>query len=48
MKEIEDFLSYISDIRGLSENTVKSYRVDLEEWAVFLDKIGVYFYIQTE
>ena len=41
MKEIEDFLSYISDIRGLSENTVKSYRVDLEEWAVFLDKIGV-------
>ena len=41
MKEIEDFLSYISDIRGLSENTVKSYRVDLEEWAVFLDKIDV-------
>ena len=40
MKEIDDFLSYISDIRGLSENTVKSYRVDLEEWAVFLDKIG--------
>ena len=41
MKEIDDFLSYISDIRGLSENTVKSYRVDLEEWAVFLDKIDV-------
>ena len=41
MKEIEDFLAYIGDVRGLAENTVKSYRVDLEEWAVFLDKIDV-------
>ena len=40
MREIEDFLSYIESIRGLSENTVKSYRVDLEEWEIFLGKIG--------
>ena len=41
MKEIEDFLAYIADVRGLSENTVKSYRVDLEEWALFLSKTGL-------
>ena len=40
MKEIDDFLSYIDSVRGLSANTVKSYRVDLEEWADFLSKIG--------
>ncbi len=40
MREIEDFLSYIESIRGLSGNTVKSYRVDLEEWEIFLGKIG--------
>ncbi len=41
MKEIEDFLAYIGDVRGLAENTVKSYRVDLEEWALFLSKTGL-------
>ena len=41
MKEIEDFLAYIADVRGLSENTVTSYRVDLEEWALFLSKTGL-------
>ena len=41
MKEIEDFLAYIADVRGLSENTVKSYHVDLEEWALFLSKTGL-------
>ena len=25
MKEIEDFLAYIADVRGLSENTVKMH-----------------------
>lgn len=40
MREIDDFLSYIESIRGLSGNTVKSYRVDLEEWEIFLGKIG--------
>ena len=41
MKEIEDFLAYIAEVRGLAENTVKSYRVDLAEWKVFLSKTGL-------
>ena len=41
MKAIDDFLAYISDVRGLSENTVKSYRVDLAEWEEFLDKLSL-------
>lgn len=38
IEEIEGFLSYIENIRGLSENTIKSYSVDLREWESYLGK----------
>ena len=36
MDLIEDFISYIADIRSLSENTVKSYATDLAEWKRYM------------
>lgn len=34
---IEDYLAYLSAVRGLSERTVKSYREDLGRWAAHFD-----------
>ena len=40
MKElIEDFLNYLSVERGLSTNTVVSYRIDLVKYVGYLKKI---------
>ena len=36
MDLIEDFISYIADIRSLSGNTVKSYATDLAEWKRYM------------
>ena len=36
MDLFEDFISYIADIRSLSENTVKSYATDLAEWKRYM------------
>ncbi len=33
---IDDFISYIRSVRALSENTVKSYSTDLEEWRRYM------------
>ena len=41
IKEISDFLSYIAGVRGLSENTVKSYANDLSAWERYLGKTGL-------
>lgn len=37
----EDFLSYIGDIRGLSDNTVTNYGIDLRHWLSWMDKAGL-------
>ena len=36
----EDFLSYIDDIRGLSDNTVTNYEIDLKHWEKWAFRIG--------
>ena len=36
MDHIDDFISYISTVRAFSENTVKSYSTDLEEWRRYM------------
>ena len=36
----EDFLIYLKDIRGLSENTVTNYEIDLRHWKAWLRKAG--------
>ncbi|MBO8436986.1 MAG: tyrosine-type recombinase/integrase [Spirochaetes bacterium] len=36
MDLINDFISYIQSVRALSENTVKSYATDLEEWRRYM------------
>ena len=37
----EDFLSYIGDIRGLSDNTVTNYGIDLRHWLSWMEKAGL-------
>ena len=37
----EDFLSYIGDIRGLSENTVTNYGIDIRHWSIWSGKLGL-------
>ena len=37
----EDFLSYIGDIRGLSENTVTNYGIDIRHWGAWADKLSL-------
>ena len=41
MKLIDEFISYIRDVRRLSHNTVISYRTDLEEFSSFMQKAGL-------
>ncbi len=36
MDYISSFISYIKTVRALSENTVKSYAVDLEQWRKYM------------
>ena len=36
MGYIDDFLSYISSVRSLSENTVKNYAIDLCGWQRYM------------
>lgn len=38
---VEDYLRYIQIERGLSENTIESYRLDLKEYVIFLNKQGI-------
>lgn len=38
---IEEFLLYLDSVRGLSPNTVKAYRLDLERFKTILQKNGV-------
>lgn len=35
---LPDFLDYLSDRRGLSANTVRAYRRDLQPWLTFLER----------
>jgi integrase/recombinase XerD len=44
---IVDFLSYIASEKGLSQNTVESYRLDLEQFQEFLKQKGVAGYSQV-
>ena len=41
MRQIDEFLDYIQNIRRLSRNTVISYRRDLEDFASYMGKIGL-------
>ena len=36
MDLIDGFISYISSVRALSENTVKNYAIDLEQWRRYM------------
>lgn len=38
---IADYLRYVQIERGLSENTIESYRLDLKEYLTFLNKQGI-------
>lgn len=41
MDSIGDFLSYIGNVRALSENTVKSYSTDLRAWERYMRNRGL-------
>ena len=41
MRQIDEFLDYIQNIRRLSHNTVISYRRDLEDFASYMGKLGL-------
>jgi len=42
MKELtDDFLEYLKNNRGYSENTIKSYEDDLNQFLQFLENIGI-------
>lgn len=41
MKEIEQYINYLSSVRSLSENTVKSYGSDLAEFSEYIAKRGI-------
>ncbi|MDD5447783.1 MAG: tyrosine recombinase XerC [Actinomycetota bacterium] len=40
-KELDDFFEYLARVRGLSENTIRAYRVDLDHFMRFLDHAEV-------
>ena len=46
--QLKDFLSFLQVERGLAQNTVDSYRYDLEQYAFFLKDKGLSFLEATQ
>lgn len=44
---IDKYLQYLSDEKNYSENTINSYRIDLEQFSDFLVSTGVVFDVNT-
>ena len=40
-ERIEAFIAYLKNVRNLSPNTIKSYRLDLEKFTEFLSRAGI-------
>jgi integrase/recombinase XerC len=41
MTKIEEYVAYVSSVRGLALNSVIAYRADLEHFAVYCERLGV-------
>ena len=47
-KNIEEYISYISEVKNLSENTYLSYRRDLKKLANFLMTLNITSYASID
>ena len=47
-KDINLYLSYISDVKNLSQNTTSSYKRDLKKLSIFLDSINIKNYEEID
>ena len=47
-KDINLYLSYISDVKNLSQNTTSSYKRDLKKLSIFLDSISIKNYEEID
>ena len=47
-KDINLYLSYISEVKNLSQNTTSSYKRDLKKLSIFLDSISIKNYEEID
>ena len=47
-KDINLYLSYISEVKNLSENTTSSYKRDLQKLSIFLDSLNINNYAEID
>ena len=47
-KDINLYLSYISEVKNLSENTTSSYKRDLQKLSIFLDSLNIKNYAEID